>query len=485
MMKKTVFMFGMVLGIGVSVFGQGYRYSNPADVSGVTGSSRQPTASQLYRTPATDFNAGNRIVTGDVAGGRHFRGDVPYSSSSRFYSPLQDYNSQSVSSFVRRSAGNPYTGSPIPNQSYYDPRQTVTSFSRNGQSGLQAPQVIPQSRPGDYSTASPIIPEGTYYRQEPVSTVSAELEKIINQQRGLRDTVLEYESLLEEKNDTEQGNLISQLLDKPGQRLFDETMTPVEPDVPAQPPSPDLRQQRRIEMMERELLDVLLETEEEPLKEPLETDPLPKDTDIRPVESARNESNSRSGTADGSPLALDEQTKQILDRHARVQQILGEHENFESLAKAKYEQYFNEAQTYLKEGKFYKAADTFTLAIIWRSNDAEAHLQKAISLFAAGSYLSSYYSLIKAMDLSKERVLEKHDLPGLLGGRDIFEDRRIELVTWQEQNKSPELAFLLAYMFYQDGKSDVGGLALQRCKEKLGQTPAYIALQEALASAGK
>ncbi|MBN1127284.1 MAG: hypothetical protein JXA82_19945 [Sedimentisphaerales bacterium] len=485
-MRKTAVVFGWIfLSTCISVFGQGYRYSNPADVSGVVGSSRQPSASRLYSNPTTEINYGNRIVTGDVAGGKQFQGSVPYFSSSRFNTTMQDTGSQSVTSFVRRSAGNPYTSSPIPSQSYYDPRLTVSSFSRGGQSGLQAPQVIPQSRPGDYSLTSPVIPEGEYYRQEPVSTVSAELERIINQQRGIRNIVLEYESLLKDKGDAENDELISQLLDKPRERLFDETMKPVEPDVPAEPPSPDLREQRRIEMMERELLAALLDTEEEPL-EPLDVDTLPEPTETRSTEPERKGlTSSIDTTSTRSPLAMDEETRQLLERHARVQEILGDHENFESLAKAKYEGYFAQAQDYLKEGKFYKAADTYTLATIWRSNDVEANFGKAISLFAAGSYLSSYYSLIRTMDLSKERVLEKHDLSVLLGGRDIFEDRLIELEKWQDQSKSPELAFLVAYLFYQDGKIDSAKLALNLAKEKLGQTPGYIALQEALISDGK
>ena len=73
---------------------------------------------------------GNLIVTGNVTGGRHFRGTVPYRSTTEFDAEL---GSTSLNSFIRRSAGRPYYDkAPAQTQPYYLPSQTVTSMKRHG-----------------------------------------------------------------------------------------------------------------------------------------------------------------------------------------------------------------------------------------------------------------------------------------------------------------------------------------------------------------
>jgi hypothetical protein len=133
--------------------------------------------------------------------------------------------------------------------------------------------------------------------------------------------------------------------------------------------------------------------------------------------------------------------------------ILGEHKTFASLAEEKFATYMNTAENFIREGQFYKAADTYALANIWKPEDARGYLGRSFSLFAAGEYMSSAYYLSRAMELDSKESLRNYDLAAFIGDRDVFENRVLELSTWQQRSGSGELALLLAYISYQDGKA--------------------------------
>ena len=58
--------------------------------------------SGLVTRPASRYYTGNLGITGNIGGGRHFRGIVPYSATSYFSGTL---GTTSLDSFLRRSAG--------------------------------------------------------------------------------------------------------------------------------------------------------------------------------------------------------------------------------------------------------------------------------------------------------------------------------------------------------------------------------------------
>ena len=91
--------------------------------------------SGLVRSPNPLDTSGNLVMTGNIGGGRHFRGVVPYGARSEFGAVV---GSSSLDSFLRRSAGSGdfgrylYTGEPTP---YYSQTRTVTT-TRSGQAGV-------------------------------------------------------------------------------------------------------------------------------------------------------------------------------------------------------------------------------------------------------------------------------------------------------------------------------------------------------------
>jgi len=122
---------------------------NPAGLSTVPPSS---ISSGLISNPNPIDTSGNLVITGNVSRGMHFRGTVPYGSTTSFRA---DLGSSSLSSFLRDSAGvedfgryaNGYSIQP-----YYLQSQTVTT-TRPGYSGVFRPVTrIDDSTPqGQYS----------------------------------------------------------------------------------------------------------------------------------------------------------------------------------------------------------------------------------------------------------------------------------------------------------------------------------------------
>ncbi len=108
---------------------------NPAGSSTVPPSSIQ---SGLISNPNPIDTSGNLVITGNVPHGMHFRGTVPYGSTTSFSAGL---GSSSLSSFLRDSAGTEDIGryaNGYSIQPYYLQSQTVTT-TRPGYSGVFRP----------------------------------------------------------------------------------------------------------------------------------------------------------------------------------------------------------------------------------------------------------------------------------------------------------------------------------------------------------
>ena len=135
------------------------------------------------------------------------------------------------------------------------------------------------------------------------------------------------------------------------------------------------------------------------------------------------------------------------------------------------------AEDFIREDQFYKAADTYSLANVWKPKDPRGYLGQSFSLFAAGEYMSSAYYLSRAFELDSTIAQEKFDLADFVGDRDIYENRVLEMTTWQERSGSGELAFLLAYVSYQDNKAVRAVDAIKKAKTAMPNSRAVAALK--------
>ncbi|MFH1717247.1 MAG: hypothetical protein ABIF19_07850 [Planctomycetota bacterium] len=125
----------LVLGSAAGRSMQNSAINNPVGPATVPPSSIR---NGLLETASPIDNTGNLLITGNVRRGRHFRGDVPYQSTTSFTSSL---GSSTLSSFLRDTAGSEDYTRPSYGygaQPYYSSTETVAS-SIPGQSGVLSP----------------------------------------------------------------------------------------------------------------------------------------------------------------------------------------------------------------------------------------------------------------------------------------------------------------------------------------------------------
>jgi tetratricopeptide (TPR) repeat protein len=162
---------------------------------------------------------------------------------------------------------------------------------------------------------------------------------------------------------------------------------------------------------------------------------------------------------------------------------MGPHKDIESLSEAKFNQYILAAQTYLKQGKFYRAADSYGLASVYKKDDPAAYAGRGQALFAAGEYISSALFISRAIELSAAYAQGKNDLVTLLGDGDKLEGRIADVEEWLKRSDVAELQFLLGYVYYQIGKLNEAKRAIDIAYEKKPQWPAVQVIKKAIADA--
>ena len=99
--------------------------------------------------------------------------------------------------------------------------------------------------------------------------------------------------------------------------------------------------------------------------------------------------------------------------------------------------------------------------------------------------MSSSLFVRRAMLLSPKYAKVNIDLAGMIGDRDVIDNRIIEAVDWQKKSDSGEIAFLLAYVYYQQGKLTSASEYIEIAAEKMAGSEAVKSLKEAIGPAVK
>jgi tetratricopeptide (TPR) repeat protein len=138
------------------------------------------------------------------------------------------------------------------------------------------------------------------------------------------------------------------------------------------------------------------------------------------------------------------------------------------------------AEEYLKRGRYYRAADAYTLAAIYKPNDPLVYAGKSHALFAAGEYMSSALFLSRALEIFPEYARFKIDLVAMVGDKDKLESRITNAEKWLNESDATELRFLLAYVYYQMGRQPEAKKMIDAAFEKMPESAAVAALKEAI-----
>ena len=558
--------------------------------------------SGLIRSPNPIDTSFNDVVTGNVRGGKHFRGGIPYRSPTNFWTGLGSFpsdkfmgsgiGSSALDSFLRDSAGSDNFGSYTRKQMsrpFYSPSNSV-SATQPGRPGVFKPTTTridgrvtarPDSTVSLKQPTMPIIKAspseaglqpmlihtpgveqmapgkvGTYPKDGNLRADEyiKQMEQLRNHLEQIRSRAAELGQKLADKDETlqplptvELSNRIQQPFETQ-QIPKEQTTTTAKPEVTTPPRKRDIYEQIKEQLDKLPSSEADLETEKD--KSPLapqkdaygielkgfgqlpatqqteasrtlkawDTPILQKLTEQQfahtktterkeePSRTQRQDSYRRRSTAwdmFGTPLAeqklspVSTTTKRQVwsieevdklsseELSAKAKRIMGPHESYDSFAEGKFNQHIQAADLYLKQGRYYRAANAYTLASIYKSNDPLVQAGKAHALFAAGEYMSSALFLSRAIEAMPEYAKYKVDLAAVLGDKDKIESRIADIEEWSEGSKTAELHFLLGYVYYRMGRLDKAKEAIDTAYIKMPQSQAVGAVKKAIYDAIK
>ena len=174
-MKNRVFIilavvfFAVLSGTGWALAQTGF--GNPAIRSPI-GPPTVPQSSYrsgLFPSSNPINTTGNQVITGNVGGGKHFRGVVPYNAISDFSGTT---TSTTFDSFLRRSTSSGgIVNLPGRYSPYYSPSGTVTTMRPGLRSVVRPPTSQITGRVGE-GAAVPAVPQGQTLASPEMSTVS-------------------------------------------------------------------------------------------------------------------------------------------------------------------------------------------------------------------------------------------------------------------------------------------------------------------------
>jgi len=525
---------------------------NPSIRSPVVSGTVPPSSisSGLIQSPNPIDTSGNLVITGNVIGGTHFRGLVPYGSTSSFRAPV---GSSSLDSFLRYSAdlqdASPYADGYGP---YYSPTGTVT-IATPGQPGIFTPTTARSwARAGllgsGVSADQVAMPEGQAMSDldisafqmslRPLSRTPQELEKVISDELGgvvpshealkyLRTERLpltqsgseqyqdrigqfQYElkqNLTAEAVESEDGSLRGLRsgtvdtrfppLDSREHRVssiehqvmqFDRQLPQQQiGQLPAFPQTrPSLQGQQsasggEVFPSERAELDELIRLAEKKAKV------TPKQTDkqlhvyeqikqrlddlIKPDTPAASRLRSEPAGADETKPYEEPRASTEFSRMSSAVQRTPysgtQNKSFSSFSQEKFNWYIEAAQVYLKQGRYYRAADCYSLASIYKPGDPLAYVGKSQALFAAGEYIGSALFLSRALQVLPEYASVKVDFVEILGGQDNLEKRIADAEQRLKISDAAELQFLLGYIYYQLSRLDEAKKAIDAADQQI------------------
>jgi len=165
---------------------------------------------------------------------------------------------------------------------------------------------------------------------------------------------------------------------------------------------------------------------------------------------------------------------------ARAKRIMGPHKSLESFSEAKFNQHMRAAESYLRQGMYYRAADSFTLASIYKVDDPRSLAGKGHALFAAGEYISSALFLSRALEIDPEYARTEIDFVTMLGGMGKLQSRIAEVKEWLERSGADELQFLLGYVYYRMGRFQEAKEAIDIAYKKMPESAAADTVKRAI-----
>jgi Flp pilus assembly protein TadD len=483
--------------------------------AGTNSAARATTPPSSYQNGLIDTShpmdqSGNLAITGNLPGGQHFRGNVPYRSTNSFGAPL---GSTSLDSFLRYSTvPEGLTGYPQNYSPYYSSTRTVTTTSP-GYSGIftaPSPKIADglTPLPMDRTTATMSMAE---IPQRPTLTddLAADAGSMAWQPSrlpswpaptGLGDAKVA-------PSDETSGLSIR----RPSGPLDDPLMPPQEYQRRLQVLLDDLERARQNASQIEQRLDVgKTEAQSQPPAEAVPSagevtgltlyDPsVRSDNSLQAPPACAGEIRPSvmdfRGDSVAQPASLATTLQRVSEYAARLQAASGTDrtpqgpalpdfspaetasaqqppaeavpqtsENGESITQQQFDRYLTAAELSARQGRYDRAAESFALASVYVPHDVRPHLGKSHALLAVGDFVNSVLSLARAIELDARAGLARVDLVEAVGGPDAFVARIAKLEELAQDNPSPAFQFLLAYVYYQMDRPNEARVAIEAAR---------------------
>ena len=173
------------------------------------------------------------------------------------------------------------------------------------------------------------------------------------------------------------------------------------------------------------------------------------------------------------------------DVTTEAKRIMGPHTSLESLSGAKFNEHVRAAEEHLRAGRYYRAADAFALASVYKPDDPLVLAGRSHALFAAGEYISSALFLSRALAIYPEYMQMRVDLAGLVGGQEKVTQRLADVEQWYARSGSGQLQLLLSYVYYRTGNLTQARRAVDAAYEKMPELPAVRAMKTTIDGAAR
>lgn len=462
-----------------------------------------PSAGQKSLVPSRKDlryqQSGNLFITGNVRGGKQFRGTIPYRSTTDFSGTL---GSSSLDDFIKGSSGtdtiraNP--GQVLP---YYSATRTISKIENRYVVGSRARRDYNT----DISITMPQTPQVQQYVQtlskpkarpivSPLARPLAQPAKDIDFgfRRDLYNIAYKTEyGKLKEAQEAKTKEAKEAEAKREAKRPLEEiekkvdVLRPEKPEAEREPeekvkkPSKDIFEQMKKFMEEREAAEKAKAKEEEAEAE----EKAEEGEEEKPAKEGGISRSTREAVESAIESAQKIEKPELPTADAeKAAEIRGKHKTFAAYASDKFNNYMRLAEDYMHKGQYYKAADAYSFASIFKGEDPLPYAGKAFALFAAGEYMSSSYYLNKAIEVYPDYVKVPVDISALIGDRDQLETRIVDIKEWQERSKSGELAFLLAYVYYQIDKPDWAKEQIEKAKVQMPYEKAINSLDASIES---
>jgi hypothetical protein len=468
----------------VAVFcGVGLCLENPSVGNPVGSGTVPPTAYKSGLIPSVNpiDTSGNLVVTGNVANGMQFRGVVPYNSPTSFSAPAGSlsHTSGGLDSFLRSSAGSQNFGTSSGGLTpYYSPAWTVTTTQPGG-SG-----VVTTGGSGSNSFAGTNLPSAQtgYHRtgydsqigRRPLSMSQQDLEKLV--EADIRKYPLGGEPGSQSQDrfwremgvNTQRKGETAEGTGKPELATGSESSLETLLGVKAQ----KVRDGQGKREANKEGLAGQIDNALKP----------GQGTDI--YEQMKIQFGKPFDATQGRPAAkqaeTNEPTASVPKAGVTPAEFAKAYKSFAAHSDDKFNQHIKAGEGFMKQGRFYRAADAYTLASIYKPNDPLGYAGKSVALFGSGEYLSSALFLARAIEVFPEYPKVKVDLAGMIGDKDTVENRILEAREWLDKSGSGELEFLLAYVYYQMDRLEFARQMIESAAKKMPDSPAVAAMKKAI-----